>query len=58
MGKTQEEMWSEFNNHFSNPNRDKGGNINHHDFLDAGFIKNKKDFSRKSFFQKMGNQSV
>ena len=50
-------MWSEFNKHFKNPNREQGHHINHHDFLDANFLKN-KEVSRKNFFAKMGGQSM
>lgn len=55
--KTQEEMWSEFNKHFQNPNRNVGKTLNHHDFLDAQFIKGGES-SRRSFFQKMGGNSL
>ena len=48
--KTQEEMWSEFNNHFRNPNR-PNVKINHHDFLDGSFLTKLKDQnSRRTFF--------
>lgn len=56
--RTQEELWKEFNSHFQDASRDKGKNINHHDFLDSSFLpKNKagdKNVSRKTFFSKIG----
>ncbi len=52
-------MWKEFNDHFKNPRRDKGKIINHHDFLDAGFIQRMKEqHSRKTFFSNVGGQSL
>jgi len=43
LAKTQEEVWREFKDHFSNPNRERGKMINHHDFLDASFVHKNKD---------------
>ena len=40
--KTQEEMWSEFNSHFRNPNR-AHVKVNHHDFLDGSFLTKLKE---------------
>ena len=37
MNKTNEEMWQEFNTHFQNKNRPLV-KVNHHDFLDGGFL--------------------
>lgn len=54
---SQEEMWQEFNSHFANPNRDRGVNLNHHDFLDSNYIK-EKDSARRSFFRQMGGNSM
>lgn len=50
-------MWTEFNQHFSNPDREQGNKLNHHDFLDSQFIKN-KDSGRRGFFQKVGTNSM
>jgi hypothetical protein len=50
-------MWGEFNKHFSNPQREVGKTLNHHDFLDADYIK-RGDSNRKNFFQKMGGVSL
>lgn len=42
LARTQEEMWSEFNRHFKNPNRPQV-KVNHHDFLDGSFLTKLKD---------------
>lgn len=56
--KTQEEMWSEFNHHFRNPNR-PAVKVNHHDFLDGSFLtKLKEQQSRRTFFSQVGTQSL
>lgn len=58
LGKTREEMWSEFNNHFRDPNR-AALKVNHHDFLDGGFLaKLKEQQSRRTFFSQVGTQSL
>lgn len=50
LARTQEEMWSEFNRHFRNPNRPQV-KVNHHDFLDGSFLTKLKDQpSRRTFF--------
>ena len=36
-GRTQASMWREFNEHFRNKDRPKL-KVNHHDFIDAGFL--------------------
>lgn len=57
MAKTQEEMWSEFNNHFRNPNRALV-KVNHHDFLDGNFLTKLKEQSRRTIFSQVGTQSL
>lgn len=58
LAKTQEEMWSEFNNYFRNPNRPQV-KVNHHDFLDGSFLtKLKEQQSRRTFFSQVGTQSL
>ncbi len=56
----QEEIWREFNNHFKNEKRNKGKQINHHDFLDPSFLpkKDQKDQSRRTFFSQVGGLSM
>ena len=55
----QEALWKEFNDHFRNPNRNRGKDVNHHDFLDPSFIPKDKDImSRKKFFSQVGHQSI
>ena len=49
-------MWKEFNDHFKNRGRDRGKPINHHDFLDASFVRKGKE-SRKTFFSAVGGRS-
>ena len=56
--RTQEDMWAEFHSHFGNKGRDRGKPINHHDFLDAGFLPTLQSASRKNFFSKVGGQQV
>lgn len=51
-------MWKEFNNHFRNQKRDRGKQVNHHDFLDPAFIDKTKDHSRRTFFSQVGSQSM
>ena len=53
-------MWHEFNNHFKNPTREKGKQINHHDFLDGSFLpkKDKPNMSRRTFFSNVGGRSL
>jgi hypothetical protein len=52
-------MWDEFNKHFKDPNRDHGGQVNHHDFLDASIINKEPGMSsRRSFFARMGGHNV
>jgi hypothetical protein len=48
----------EFASHFKNQNRDRGKQINHHDFLDSSFLPNKQSASRKNFFSKAGERQV
>ena len=58
LARTQEEMWSEFNRHFRNPNR-PNVKVNHHDFLDGSFLtKLKEQQSRRTFFSQVGTQSL
>jgi len=58
LNKTQEEVWREFNAHFRNPQRERGIQINHHDFLDAAFVHKAKDNSRRTFFSNVGGKSL
>ena len=53
-------MWREFNEHFKNPKREQGKQINHHDFLDPSFLSHPKDqgLSRRTFFSNIGGQSL
>lgn len=51
-------MWAEFHGHFKNQNRDRGKQINHHDFLDPSFLPNLQSASRKNFFSKVGGQQI
>jgi len=49
-------LWKEFNDHFKAKSRDRGKQINHHDFLDASFVRKGKE-SRKAFFSGVGGKS-
>jgi len=44
--------------HFRNPQRERGIQINHHDFLDAAFVHKAKDNSRRTFFSNVGGKSL
>jgi hypothetical protein len=46
-------VWGDFKNHFKNPKRKRGIDVNHHDFLDASFLEPKQragSIGRKTFF--------
>lgn len=56
LAKPKEELKKEFESHFKNQGRDRGKQINHHDFLDSSFLPNKQSASRKNFFSKAGER--
>lgn len=57
---TKEQIQAEFQSHFKNANRERGRNINHHDFLDASFLPKMRGGSHggKTFFSQMGINSM
>lgn len=57
---TKEQIQAEFESHFKNANRDRGRNINHHDFLDSSFLPKMRGGSQggKTFFSQMGINSM
>ena len=50
-------MWSEFNAHFRNKDR-ATVKVNHHDFLDGGFLGKLKDNASRRFFSQVGRESL
>ena len=58
---SQEDVWGEFKNHFKNPKRKRGLEINHHDFLDSSFLEPKVragSIGRGTFFSQVGGNAL
>ena len=50
-------MWREFNEHFRKKDRPRV-KVNHHDFIDAGFLSKLKKQNSRRFFSQVGQQSI